>query len=487
MSKKLNRREKLLLSMLGISLSVLGYKYYESYHPGAYGEDPDALAYLKDKDPRSLIAGDLTHFKFGTDGFAEEAPNLPWKLSKMFDDGDGHFERPFRMAEENSIGSNADGLGPLYNAFSCETCHEADGRTVPDTTLGSLLIRLSVPGEDKHGGAKPHPLYGGQFAQLSTKDVPAEGNVAITYEEIEGSYGDGEKYSLRKPTYHFNNLGYGPLGDDFMFSPRTAPGVYGSGLLDAIADDTILAMADEEDQDGDGISGKANIVWDMNNQRIAVGKFGWKAEQASLLNQIADAAHNDMGAGNPIVPGDNCTDAQTACKDAMSGGDSPSQPHEFTRQQLEDMEVYLAFLGVPARGHLDDPKVLRGEALFRKGKCATCHKSNLITSSDHPLKRLRNQKISPYTDLLLHDMGEGLADNRPSFRANGQEWRTSPLWGIGFVETVNGHTNFLHDGRARGFEEAILWHGGEAEESKEFFRNLPKDDREALVAFLKSL
>ncbi len=478
---------KVTLPLLAVAAGVFSYIAFDSFYLPAYGENAEDLAYLKKADPRALSGGDLTHFKFGADSFAEEAVNLPWKLSKQFDAGDGHFERPFTPASHASLGNDADGLGPLFNAASCEACHMSDGRSLP-VPGQSMLIRLSVPGKDANGGPKPHPVYGGQFGDVAIPGVKAEGTVNLSFREIPGKYADGEPYSLREPIIKLEELGYGPLGEETMTSTRVASSVFGLGLLEAISDETLRSWADPDDRDGDGISGRVNMVFDPENQKQAIGRFGWKAEESSILNQTAGAALNDMGVTSAVLTAENCTAAQTACNAAISGGspENPSSP-EFSYERLKDVAVYLSFLSVPARGHLDDPKVMRGETLFAEAGCASCHKATAMTGGDHELKRLRNQNIQPFTDLLLHDMGEGLADNRPSFSANGREWRTAPLWGIGMVETVNGHTNFLHDGRARGFEEAILWHGGEAEEAKEAFRTMEKSDRIALVSFLKSL
>ena len=482
--KGLSLTMKIGLPLLVVAISALAYQSFKSFYIPAYGENPEELAYLEDADPRALLGGDLTHFKYGDVSFSEPAANLPWQLVKKFDDGDGHFERPFKEATLSSQGANSDGLGPIYNNNACESCHEADGRTTP-VVGGSLLVRLSVPGENEHGGPKPHPVYGGQFGDLAVGKAAPEGRVEVLYSDVEGYYGDGERYILRKPEVVLTDLGYGPLGEETMTSARSAPSVFGVGLLEAIDDDALREWADPEDADGDGISGRLNMVWDSKDGRQAIGRFGWKAEQPTVFNQVADAASNDMGVTSPVFPNQTCMPAQTDCIEAIHGGDAKET--EFTYAQVDEATAYLQLLSVPARGHLDEPTVQRGEKLFSDSGCTGCHKPLVVTGDDHELRRLRGQTIMPYTDLLLHDMGEGLADNRPSFEASGREWRTAPLWGIGMTETVNRHTLFLHDGRARGFAEAILWHGGEAEAAKEKFRNLPKEDRESLIKFLRSL
>lgn len=271
-----------------------------------------------------------------------------------------------------------------------------------------------------------------------------------------------------------------------MLSARAPLSVFGLGLLEAISEETLRDWADPDDADGDGISGRINMVWDAEAQALRPGRFGWKAEQPTLVGQAAGAAHNDMGVSSVLHPTQPCTAAQADCRTARTGAD-PETPHEISRQALEELRAYLAFLSVPARGHLDEPTVKRGETLFAEIGCVSCHKPLAVTGDDHEWRRLRDKTIQPFTDLLLHDMGEGLSDGRPSFAAEGREWRTAPLWGIGLTETVNGHTFFLHDGRARNLTEAILWHGGESEASRDEFAAMEKADRDALIAFLESL
>ncbi|MEM6974327.1 MAG: di-heme oxidoredictase family protein [Pseudomonadota bacterium] len=482
-------RLKLLLVVFFLSIGVFAWTIYERSVIPAYGDAPEDMAIFDVVDPRSLTAGDLTTHKFGQGSFSEEVANLDWRLSLMFDKGDGHFERPYKVASASSQGSNGDGLGPIYNATSCESCHMIDGRTEPLPGQG-LLVRLSVPGTSDVGGPKPHPVYGGQFGDVAIPGVAAEGRVDVRYIEIEGTYGDGTPYTLLQPEITLTELAYGPLGSDTMMSFRAPLSMFGLGLIEAIADETLLELADPEDADGDGISGRTNMVWDHEAERVAIGRFGWKAEQPTIRTQSADAAHNDIGVTSPIFPRQTCTDTQALCAAAIEGRMTVDDRHdegEFTDEMLEEMRAYLAFLAVPARGHLDHPAVNRGEELFASMGCAACHTTEMQTGNDHKWRRLRNKTIRPYTDFLLHDMGPGLADNRPSYTADGREWRTAPLWGIGLLETVNGHTRLLHDGRARNFPEAILWHGGEAEAAKEAFRLAPAADRGAIITFLKSL
>jgi CxxC motif-containing protein (DUF1111 family) len=342
----------------------------------------------------------------------------------------------------------------------------------------SMLVRLSVPGRDAGGGPQPHPAYGDQLNDRAAPGVPAEGRVAVTWQEEPGHFADGEPYSLRVPGYAFRDLRFGPLGPETRISPRVAPAVIGLGFLEAVDEATLEALADPDDRDGDGISGRVNRVWDVAARRPAAGRFGWKATVPTLRQQAAAAALGDIGLTTSLFPAQNCPPVQRACRDATGGG-RPELPDGF----LDKLTFYTQTLAVPARRGAHEA----GERLFVAIGCAGCHQPTLRTGRHPTQPRLSSQVIQPFTDLLLHDLGEGLADGRPDFEATGREWRTPPLWGIGLVELVNGHTLFLHDGRARGLAEAILWHGGEAEGARERFRTMPRGDRHALLAFLGSL
>ena len=428
-----------------------------------------------------LSGGETTVFTTSRDSFAKSAANLPTESKRDFTFGNKMFNTQWVIAPASV--QTLDGLGPTFNRNSCASCHFKDGRgrpPLPGEKNSSLLVRLSIEGIDAHGGPLPHPAYGLQLNDHAIPGVAAEGQVNIAYEEIAGTYADGTPYSLRKPAYTFSDLGYGPLGEKILFSPRVAPAVHGLGLLESIPEETILGWADPDDKDGDGISGKANMVWDEVHQKMSLGRFGWKANVATLKEQDAGAAVGDMGITTSLLSQENCTEAQSACKAAPHGGEP-----EMSDKQLDKLTMYLSTLAVPARRPVD-AQILKGARLFEKASCVQCHKPQARTGKG-AFAEISDQDIQPFTDLLLHDMGEGLADGRPDFKASGREWRTPPLWGIGLIETVNKHTTLLHDGRARNIEEAILWHGGEAEVSKEAFRTMGKDDRAALVAFLKSL
>lgn len=386
----------------------------------------------------------------------------------------------------NEEDTEIDGLGPVYNRLSCLACHLKNGRGQPPTTpqeeMRSMLVRLSVPGQTIQGGPKPHPAYGDQLNEHGISQVPGEGRAYITYQEITETLGDGEIVKLRQPQLRFTDLHFGELGKATLTSPRVAPPVFGLGLLAAISDITIQTLADPKDKNQDGISGRVNKVWDTNKQQTVLGRFGWKANQPTLAQQIAGAFVGDLGITSTLFPVENCTEVQTACIQAISD-DSP----ELSSQQLEDIVFYHLALAVPERRLVNDPQVKTGEQIFTQIGCALCHQPTLTTGDFPQLSALANQTIHPYTDLLLHDMGKQLADGRPDYEANGQEWRTPPLWGIGLIETVNGHTTLLHDGRARHLLEAILWHGGEAQHSKDAVLQLSQSERIALIQFLQSL
>ncbi len=426
--------------------------------------------------------GTATVNNHSREAFARPLPNLPTVDLRKFTFGNKMFNTNWVQAPASV--TSLDGLGPMFNRVSCSGCHFKDGRGRPprsiDEPMNSMLLRLSVEGRASDGGPKPHPLYGGQLNPFAIQGVKGEGKAIITYEVIYGQYDDGTPYSLRKPTYHFTDMAYGEIGAEMLYSPRVAPAVFGLGLLEAISLEDMLRWADESDEDGDGISGRPNYVPDMNGKKT-IGKFGWKANVATLHQQDAGAAIGDMGITTSDNMQQNCTEVQEVCLEAATGGEP-----EMSDMQLERMVFYSQTLAVPARRKLDDLEVKRGAELFMQNKCVSCHIPQVRTGG-HAIPALSHQKIQPFTDLLLHDMGEGLADNRPDYEANGNEWRTPPLWGIGLVKTVNKHSFFLHDGRARNLEEAILWHGGEGEASRDAFKALNKKDRKALVAFLKSL
>jgi CxxC motif-containing protein (DUF1111 family) len=423
--------------------------------------------------------GPLTVFDETLDAFGLPAPILSGDDLALHDEGDEAFDQEFVAAPGNANS----GLGPVFDNTSCSACHFGDGRGRPPVgaeRFESMLFRASVPGVGGHGGPAPVPGFGTQLDLRAIPGLQPGVQASITYRDSTASFGDGATYSLRVPSYQFTNP-YTPLPSTLLFSPRVAPFIVGMGLLENVPDALLLARADPHDRDQNGISGRVNIVWDGVRNRPAIGRFGWKASVASLLQQTAGAYNGDMGITSSLFPAETCEGFRPGCE---------RHDAEVSDDVIEATTFYQASLGVPARRSLDDATVRRGELVFYAAGCAGCHTPTLYSEpySGPGRARLRVAAvIHPYTDLLLHDMGPALADNRPDFRARGDEWRTPPLWGIGLVGVVNGHTNFLHDGRARSLLEAVLWHGGEAERSREAVRRLPAPWREALVAFLQSL
>jgi CxxC motif-containing protein (DUF1111 family) len=422
--------------------------------------------------------GAMTVFESGPEAYAQPGPVLSEPARTTFLVGNSFFNKTW-VAAPASV-TERDGLGPLFNARSCSGCHPHDGRGRPPEAgapAASLLVRLSVL---ERGRPVPEPRYGEQLQTRALPGLAPEAEVRVDYEPVSGRYADGEPYQLRRPRLRIEQLGYGRLASGVLTSARVAPAVFGLGLLEAVPEAALLAQADPEDRDGDGISGRANLVPDLATGRRVVGRFGWKAEQPSLRQQAAAAFHGDMGITSTLFPGENHTARQPACAGRPSGGTPELGDH-----LLDQVTGYLRALAVPARRH--QPRARRGGRLFEVAGCARCHRPTLVTGADGALPSLAGQTIHPYTDLLLHDLGAELADGRPVFAATEREWRTPPLWGLGLLPVVNGHSYLLHDGRARGAAEAILWHGGEAASAREAFRNMPRCDRQALLAFLGAL
>ncbi len=430
------------------------------------------------------LGGDGTRPVFNDDAFTFQTPNSPKHHQRPFSFGNRLFNT--NWVEAPGSVKAFDGLGPMFNRVSCSGCHTKDGRGRPPENnqgpMESMLLRISIPGKAENGGVMPHPVYGDQISERAILHVKPEARAEISYTELPGAYGDGEKFSLRQPHYTISDLKYGDLGKDIMISPRVAPAMIGLGLLQEVPDETLLALSDPDDADGDGISGRPNEVWDSLAGKKSLGRFGWKANQPNLRQQNAGAAVGDIGIATAMADGQNCTATQADCVKAINGG-APEMSDEF----LDKLTLYTMTIAVPAQRNSHDPIIRQGEELFRAMGCASCHMPTLQTKSVKDFPELENQTFHPFTELLLHDMGEGLADNRPDFDATGREWRTPPLWGLGLIPVINKHDLLLHDGRARGAAEAILWHGGEAEAAREAFRNAAKPERDALIAFLNSL
>jgi len=434
------------------------------------------------EDGEQFSGGDATIYDQSVNAFGHAAPNLTGDKSLLFETGNSFFRRNWVTAPSST--ADMDGLGPFFNARSCSSCHALDGRAAPPLTpdeepLG-LLFRLSKP-----SGIEWEPLpddnYGFQFQPHGIMGVDGEGSISVTYTEMPGKYPDGTSYSLRKPTYTFTTLNYGALSAETMISPRIAPQIIGMGLLEAISEETLKSYADPDDLDGDGISGKINYIKNVVTGKNEVGRYGWKANQPTVRQQVAGAFNGDIGISSSMFPDQNCAPNQK-CTDLPNGGNP-----ELTEQILDRVSLYSETLAVPLRRDWDKPEILKGKASFMKLSCDNCHIPKIVTGdySVHP--EFSNQTIRPFTDLLLHDMGKGLADNRPDGLANGHEWKTQPLWGLGLIHVVNGHTFLLHDGRARNVEEAILWHGGEAEKAKQSFMELSREERNQLIEFIESL
>ncbi|EAQ14018.1 CxxC motif-containing protein (DUF1111 family) [Maritimibacter alkaliphilus HTCC2654] len=433
------------------------------------------------------------------DAFSQPSANIGFEGELEFKVGNGLFRKIWVTAPSSTEAS--DGLGPLYNARGCQNCHIKDGRghlpEGPDDNAVSFFFRVSIPAEvawdmqevEDFIGATEEPNYGGQIQDFGTSGLPAEAQVSITYEDIPVELAGGEIVTLRSPTYALTDLGYGPLHPDAMLSPRLTPQMIGLGLLEAIPAQDILAHVDEADEDGDGISGRPNLVWSIEHEKIMLGRFGLKAGTPTIRHQSAAAFSGDIGISTPLFPNawGECTDNQTDCVGAAHGDDDAQGGFEVDDTGLDLVTFYARNLAVPARRGSDDPDVLRGKQVFYDAGCTACHTPKFVTHrlADQPAQSF--QLIWPYSDMLLHDMGDGLADNRPEGRATGNEWRTAPLWGIGLTKLVSGHENYLHDGRARTLMEAILWHGGEAQAARDAIVARPKPDRDALVKYLESL
>jgi len=428
--------------------------------------------------------GDNTTLSETTMAFSLPHPKISKKHKIDFFVGKSFFRQNW-VTQPASVKS-LEGLGPTFIAHSCIACHAQDGRGRPpltkDENFEALLLRISVPGKNIHGGVIPTENYGDQIQNQAVAGVQSEGRPVVEYTEIKGKFSDGTEYSLIKPNYKVENLAFGDLPKDVMISPRIAPAVFGLGLLEAIAEKDVLKNADPEDKNKDGISGRANYVWNVKKNKLSLGRFGWKANQPTLEQQAGGAFLGDMGITTPLFSENNCPAVQINCVKA-----SEKKEPEINSKHFRSVVVYSHLLSVPERRTLQELELQAGEKLMNDLKCTSCHVQKFQTSKQAEFKENANQTIYPYTDLLLHDMGEDLSDGRPDFLANGNEWRTAPLWGIGLISKVNKHTRFLHDGRARSIEEAILWHGGEAAASKEAYKKLTKLERAQLIKFIEVL
>ena len=425
--------------------------------------------------------GTATVFNTSSEAFGFAVNGLTSEQETDFGIGNSFFRQSWVSAPASTTAR--DGLGPFFNAVSCSSCHFKDGRGRPpsfDGELGrGLLLRLSKNGVLPNGHALSDPIYGNQLQDNAILGQTVKGRIKITYQSITEILADGTVVTLQKPIYQINNLGYGSLSSNTIISPRIANQVIGLGLLEAVSESTILSFISSNNQGT--ISGKANYVYDVESNSQKLGRFGWKANQPSLRQQVAGAFSGDMGITTSIFPLENAPPSVDLS--IIPNGGAP----EITNSNFDKVVLYSTTLAVPARRDVGNQNVLKGKKIFNDIQCASCHIPKMQTGNSYPIATLRNQTIRPYSDMLLHDMGNELADNAPDFLATGNEWRTQPLWGIGLINTVNGHTNLLHDGRARNVTEAILWHGGEAQISKEKFKQLSTKDRTDLLSFINSL
>jgi len=420
--------------------------------------------------------------------YSQETSTLSFEHLQTFKLGNALFNKMWVASPSSTQAS--DGLGPFYNARSCQSCHIKDGRgqlPVAGEKTASLLIQLKNE-LDGHWG--PDPVYGGQFHASAVPGVPAEGQVRITTEPLTRQFSDGTRHDLQKPIYTLVDHAYGDLHPNTILSPRMATAMPGLGMLEAIAAEDILAYADPEDADGDGISGRPNWQVLDDGQRV-LGRFAHKAAMSTVREQNVHAMFSDMGlssSGDSMSnPQGDCMPTQKVCESLAHGEQERLGKGEAPDDVVDLITFYTHNLAVPARRDVDDPEVLKGKSLFYDSGCQGCHVPKHVTSRDATQEEMQFQLIWPYTDLLLHDMGEDLADNASEAEASGREWRTAPLWGIGLAQTVNPNTSFLHDGRAKTLLDAVLWHGGEAQASLDNVLEMSQDERSALVRFLESL
>lgn len=458
-------------------LSLFGLLFLSPLFVSCASDDSADYKELPSLLERQLAGGETTVFINTSNAYGTPAANLAGADLALHLTGDLLFESVY-VTPPNKVNG---GLGPIFNNSSCISCHPKDGRAPFPTDLNArsgFFMRVSLPGIAENGGPVPVPGFGLQIQNQAVFGVEPEAQFHVTYSTIVEEFADGTKVTLRKPHYSLVN-GYIPIPSAILISPRVGSPVFGLGLLEAIPEADILAQIDANDANQDGIYGKANYVYDVVSKQTKLGRFGWKANTATLLEQCAAAFNNDMGITNYVFPYETGY-GQTNGDDGLKAG------LEISNDIVDAVTFYTQTLAVPASRFHENMDVRNGARIFEEIDCAKCHVPKQKTGPS-PIKALAYQTFYPYTDMLLHDMGEGLADNRPDFMANGREWKTRPLWGIGFQFLVNGHTQFLHDGRAANLTEAILWHGGEAQRAKDKFKQLSKKEREDLLAFLNSL
>lgn len=443
--------------------------------------------------------------------FDSPANNLSIDEKVTFHSGKALAQQPWIKAP--TITDSRDGLGPIYNARTCMACHVNGGKgDVPSSNkqqLFSTLVRLSIKSNDsdKHkallqtAGVIPHPMYGDQLQTQSTSlshqlrhvpsakslkhDVAPEAYAFLNWQEKSVSYPDGSEIKLRKPSVNLQSLGYGKIENNTQIALRTAPSINGMGLIELIPQAQINKLTDEHDKNQDGISGKLNYVWNIETKKTEPGRFGLKANKPTLTMTVAGAFANDLGISNPLFKAQPCTDKQTDCQNSPNGNDKDG--HELNGKQLALTVDFNRNLAPVKARNLEDTNIQQGRSLFYETGCQNCHNPSFTTAQSKSFPHLAQQTIWPYSDFLLHDLGPELSDQRPDFNASAQEWRTPPLWGIGLQAKVNGSRALLHDGRANSVEEAILWHGGEAQKAKQSFMQLNKDQRNLLIQFVNAI
>lgn len=443
---------------------------------GGTGGAPLFIEPLPDADS---IAGVLTSKSYGAEPFLSPA-SIDEILEGSFSLGREFFVGDWVPAP-NATRPTLDGLGPLFHATSCMNCHPTDTRPASLLSNGNvsfgLLIRL---GRELEGGGfeAGDPIFGGQFQPSAVARVPAEGTV--TWSALPGRPAGVSELSPR-PLFTLDpNPSYGALHESTRPGPRLSPLLVGMGLLEHVPEEDILAWEDPQDRDGDGIKGRAARL--VTSEGTRIGRFGWKAIHPSLRSQTTGAFVGDLGITSPDHPTDDCTTAQSVCLQEPDGG-SP----EISGEGVDAVDEFMSYLAVPAARRVDaDPEMLEGNELFHEVGCASCHRPRLRTQAVHRFPPLAHQTFYPYTDLLLHDMGEALSDAVGEGDAKPREWRTAPLWGLGLL-TGKSNVRYLHDGRAASLIDAILWHGGEAERSRDAFYALDEEQKQVLLAFLRSL
>lgn len=434
--------------------------------------------------PEALPGGDTTFLTrsplspHGLDVLGQPTANLGSDDRMQFAVGNSFFTNPWVTAGASTTGR--DGLGPLFNAAACQDCHIRDGRGHapggPQDALTSAVVRIALP------DGSPDPVYGTHVQTRSVPGLPAEARVSVAWEARTVTLPDGTSVELRKPSIRLTDWGYGAPHPDLRAGLRVAPSMTGMGLLQAVPATDLRAYA--KAQQADGLRGIAQTATDHQGEEL-LGRFGWKATQPTVRQQVLDAFVNDIGITSSLFGDEICTPEQLrqGCADQPSGG----QP-ELTPAIETAIVVYAQHLAPPVRRGYDDPDVRAGQALFAEIGCQGCHKPGWITGRSAVSPVLSEQRIWPYTDLLLHDMGPGLADGIVEGHASGQHWRTPPLWALGQVKAVGGdQAGYLHDGRARTLAEAILWHGGEAQAARDAWAALPQSRRRQVLSFLNSL